>query len=56
MSLVTVVCDQKDVSDPVQMQAPAANDAVPELRDYVQISNSVTKVLIYKRLHPLACE
>jgi hypothetical protein len=36
------------------MRAKTANDAVSGLRDYVQISDSVTKVLIYKRLRALA--
>jgi hypothetical protein len=41
------------VSDSVQMRPKTANDAASALRDYVQISISVTKVLIYKRLHVL---
>jgi len=53
---VTVLCDQKDVSPPQQLQVQNAEDAFPELTDYVQISNFVTKVLIYKRFHGSACE
>jgi hypothetical protein len=52
--LVTVILGPNHVSHPVQMRAKTANDAVSELRDYVQISDSVTKVLIYKRLRALA--
>jgi hypothetical protein len=35
------------------MQAPAADDAGSIVSVYVQISLSVTKVLIRKRFHPL---
>ena len=44
------------VSDSVQMRPKTANDAVSALRDYVQISNFVTKVLIYKRFPRSRCE
>jgi len=61
MTLLTVVSDQKHcdlgsgtdgcpASFTARRSAAAANDAVSKLRDYVQISNFVTKVLIYKRL------
>lgn len=67
MMRLTVVRDHKhcaqgpenaaaDASAPVRMQAQAADDAVPGLRDYVQISNFVTKVLIYKRFRRSRCE